>query len=60
MGDFIPGFLTRAQAKRAGQIFFTRANGVPGKEGKHFHLVQNEHGRWHFEEGRAPKTGGRP
>ena len=55
MGEFVPGFQSRAQAKRAGEKFFARANGMPGKEGRHFHLVQNAHGRWRFEDGPAPK-----
>ena len=61
---FVPGFLTAKQARTAGQLFFRRTNGALGREGRHFHLIQNGHGRWHFEAGRRPRdavqaTGGR-
>lgn len=53
---FIPGFETIGQARAAGRKFTAKANGMPGCEDRDFHVVQNEHGRWHFEEGKAPKT----
>lgn len=53
---FIPGFETEAKARSAGRRFFAKANGAPGVFGRDFHVVQNGHGRWHFEEGRAPKA----
>lgn len=52
---FIPGFLTANHARKAGREFFARTNCMPGKEGRHFHVVQNQHGRWHFEEGPTSK-----
>jgi hypothetical protein len=55
MGEFTPGFLTREMARRAGAKFFVSTTGMPGKEGRHFHVVQNAHGRWHFEPGPSPK-----
>lgn len=53
---FVPGFLTREDARRAGAKFFAMSDGTQGREGRHFHLVQNEHGRWHFEGGPGPIT----
>ena len=53
---FIPGFESEAKARIAGQRFFARANGEPGVFGRDFHVVQNEHGRFHFREGKAPKA----
>jgi hypothetical protein len=38
---FIPGFTSREHASKAGAKFFATTSG----------LVQNEHGRWHFEKG---------
>lgn len=53
---FIPGFETEAKARSAGRKFFAKTNGAPGVWGRDFHIVQNKHGRWHFEEGAAPKV----
>lgn len=55
MGEFIPGFQTRNHAKRAAERALARANGMPGKEGRHFHLVQLSNGRWSFSDGPEPK-----
>jgi hypothetical protein len=51
---FVPGFETEAQARKAGRNFFATVGGRKGVEGVDFHLVPNEHGRWHFQEGKAP------
>jgi len=50
---FVPGFETEAKARAAGRKFFAKANGTPGVFGRDFHVVQNKHGRWHFEAGRG-------
>lgn len=48
-----PGFATRQEAIKAGEKWFAKANGHSGRLGRDFHIVENEHGRFHFEEGRA-------
>jgi hypothetical protein len=48
---FIPGFTSREHASKAGAKFFATTSGRKGVEGRDFRLVQNEHGRWHFEKG---------
>jgi hypothetical protein len=53
---FVPGFETEAQARKAGQNFFATVGGRKGVEGVDFHLVPNEHGRCHFQEGKAPRA----
>lgn len=53
---FIPGFETEEQARAAGRVFYRKANGRPGVEEVDFHLSRNKHNRWHFEEGRPPKS----
>jgi len=53
---FATGFETGAQARKAGGRFFATAGGRKGVEGVHFHLVPNQHGRWHFQEGGGPKA----
>ncbi|WP_407529255.1 hypothetical protein [Methylobacterium oryzisoli] len=58
--EFIPGFVTAAQARAAGRRFHAKANGMRGIEGRDFHLVQNEHGRWHFMPGKGPKMSEHP
>ena len=52
---FVPGFETEAQARKAGQDFFATVGGRKGREGIDFDLVPNEHGRFHFQEGKGPK-----
>ena len=54
MDKFIPGFETFEQARMAGAKFYARMDGTPGREGRSFHLVKNEHRRWHFVEGPKP------
>lgn len=53
---FIPGHETADKARRAAMKQFAFSNGAKPVEGVHFHLIQNEHGRWHFADGRAPKA----
>lgn len=55
---FIPGHETAAKARRAAMKQFALSNGAKPVEGRHFYLYQNEHGRWHFADGKAPKTEG--
>jgi hypothetical protein len=50
----LPGFETIGQARAAGRAFFTKANGKHGCEDRDFHIVQNEHDRWEFRDGRRP------
>jgi len=61
MGEatFIPGFETVQKALKAGEEFFARANGQKGRFQRDFHIVQNEHGRFHFEEGPRPPDAAR-
>lgn len=54
MSNLLAGFATREQAKRAATIFFAKTNNAPGKEGRDFHLHQNERGDWHFRDGAPP------
>ncbi len=53
-GKWLPGFLTSADARAAGEAFYAKTNGLRGWENQDFHIVQNEHGRWHFAEGPSP------
>lgn len=50
---FVPGFETREAAVRAGAKFFAKTNGKKGIENRDFHIVTNEHGRFHFAPGAA-------
>lgn len=52
--QFVPGFTSREHAKKAGAKFFAKMSGRKGVEGRDFHLIQNVHGRWHFEAGPSP------
>lgn len=54
MSNFLAGFATREQAKRAATLFFDIINNELGKEGRDFHLHRNERGHWHFASGAAP------
>lgn len=56
MTEFIPGFETKEQAIKAGEKFFAKTNKKKGVFGKDFHLSTNSHGRFHFEDGPAPKV----
>ncbi len=51
---FIPGFETVQEALAAGQEFFAKTNGAKGRFQRDFHIVANEHGRFHFAEGSYP------
>lgn len=51
---FIPGFETVQKALKAGEKFFKKSNGQKGRFQRDFHIVENEHGRFHFEEGARP------
>jgi hypothetical protein len=51
---FIPGFETVQEALAAGQSFFAKTNGAKGRYQRDFHIVSNEHGRFHFAEGPKP------
>lgn len=59
-GKWLPGFLLPAMARAAGIGFYAKTNGKRGVEGRDFHIVQNEHGRWPFAEGPSPKDQPRP
>lgn len=52
---FIPGFETEKAAIKAGEEFFAKANGKKGVYQRDFHIIPNAHGRWHFDDGPAPK-----
>lgn len=49
---FIPGFKTVGEARAAGRKFYAKTNGKGGCEDRDFHIVQNQHGRWEFVEGK--------
>lgn len=51
---FIPGFETVQEALKAGERFFEKTNGAKGRFQVDFHIVPNEHGRFHFAEGKYP------
>lgn len=53
---FVPGFETIGAARAAGRKFTAKANGMNGCEDRDFHVVQNEHGRWHFVEGKPQRA----
>lgn len=53
---FIPGFETRAKARAAAKRYFAFSNGDKPVENIHFHITENEHGRFHFEGGKPKKA----
>ena len=53
---FVPGFETVEQAIKAGEKFFAKTNGKKGVYGRDFHVTTNRHGRYHFDDGPAPKS----
>lgn len=53
---FVPGFETAEKAIKAGTRFYAKTNGKKGVEGRDFHIVTNDHGRWHFEPGPGAKS----
>lgn len=55
---FIPGFATVQEALKAGEKFFAKTNGAKGRYQRDFHIVSNEHGRFHFADGPKPDDAG--
>lgn len=50
-----PGFETVQEALQAGREFYADTLGAWGRFQRDFHIVSNEHGRFHFARGPAPR-----